>query len=302
MRKCSIIVCTHNSSHDAVDCLEVLRTQIDEYAEIIVVDSASHEEHATRIREFAASRPDLQFLRLDKPGVSRARNAGIAVASGDWFAFVDDDAVPFDDWYEKMVAAIDSAPAERAGIGGAVRPRWPSQFDGTRIPSLWRKYLSIVDAPIAGSARIGFSVVAANYVLRRSAMHKIGNFNEQIGRMGGSLLSAGDSHITTNLLDAGYDVWFDPSFAVYHKIPSKRLQLKWIVRRVFMEGVSNVRMRTSEGKPMPASLRSYKLALSIPALAFLSAIKPRRHEPKLRLAMACGSLWEHLRKEPARRA
>ena len=40
----------------------------------------------------------------DGRGLSRGRNAGIALARGEWLLFVDDDVLLAPDWFERMVA------------------------------------------------------------------------------------------------------------------------------------------------------------------------------------------------------
>jgi glycosyltransferase involved in cell wall biosynthesis len=57
--------------------------------ELIVVDNGS-EGHATRE---AATRAGAIYVREPRPGLSNARNAGIAVTAADIVAFTDDDVV-----------------------------------------------------------------------------------------------------------------------------------------------------------------------------------------------------------------
>ncbi len=75
--------------------------------EVIVVDEGSSDATATRLAEIVD--PRLRVIRHDPPKrLPGARNAGAAMATGAWLAFLDDDDV----WSpEKLRAQIDAARA-----------------------------------------------------------------------------------------------------------------------------------------------------------------------------------------------
>jgi len=54
-----------------------------------------------------------------RAGIAGARNAGLAAASGDVVAFLDDDCVPADGWLSSLLAALDAYP-EVVAFGGRV--------------------------------------------------------------------------------------------------------------------------------------------------------------------------------------
>lgn len=58
-------------------------------------------------------------VRFEEANIARARNAGIAAASGQIIAFIDDDAVPEPSWLNHLVAPF-SDPAV-AIVGGFVK-------------------------------------------------------------------------------------------------------------------------------------------------------------------------------------
>jgi glycosyltransferase involved in cell wall biosynthesis len=65
--------------------------------EVIVVDDGSCDDTATRV---AADFPEVTLIRQEHGGVSRARNRGVAAASGTWVAFLDSD----DEWVPEKLA------------------------------------------------------------------------------------------------------------------------------------------------------------------------------------------------------
>ena len=285
----SIIICSHNRSADASDCLNSLMPQIDSEAEVILVDSASDPKNQAELEKLATPFPLLKLIRVDDPGLSLARNRGVHRATADWIVFLDDDAVPFPDWLEKLLATLTAASPTQAVIGGAIYPQWPEGMNGDHLSERWKMFLSLSEADRPGSVTDGYTVNGANYAIRRRVLLDIGGFPERLGRVGSSLISGDDCHVTQSVLDAGLSAGFDPAFKIYHKISRERLKLSWILRRTFWEGVSEMRVFRSRGQPLPRHLRPLKLTASLPILLFLSIVRFQNHDYKLRLAMCIGA-------------
>src|SRR3954462_11136030 len=88
-------VCTRNRSHYVERCLDSLRQQnvgLDGF-NIVLVDSASSPEAAASLRRLVASMPNAVLGRLEAKGISLARNMAAQWATGDYVAFIDDDAI-----------------------------------------------------------------------------------------------------------------------------------------------------------------------------------------------------------------
>jgi GT2 family glycosyltransferase len=84
----SVVVATRDRPEELAACLAALRALAPPPGEIVVVDSASRDAAAvTAVARGAGAR----LVRLDKPGLSRARNAGAAASTGAILAFLDDD-------------------------------------------------------------------------------------------------------------------------------------------------------------------------------------------------------------------
>jgi glucosyl-dolichyl phosphate glucuronosyltransferase len=289
----SIVICSHNRSADVSECLTALVPQIDAHAEVILVDSASDTKNRAELARLAIFYPAVKLTRADRPGLSLARNRGVDLATAEWVAFLDDDAVPFPDWLEKLSAAVTAAPPAQAVIAGGIYPKWPDGINGEHLSERWKMFLSLAEADRPGSVTDGYPVNGANYVIRRRTLLDIGGFPKSLGRVGASLISGDDCDVTKKVLDIGLDAGFDPSFKVYHKISRERLTINWILRRTFWEGVSEIRIHRSRGARLPCHLRPVKLFASIPILLILSILHFQNHDYKIRLAMcmgACASL------------
>lgn len=87
----SVIIPAFNAAATLARAIESVHAQSWPAHEIIVVDDGSHDASAEVAQAFGRG---VHLLRQPNGGVSRARNAGAAAASGDWLAFLD-----ADDWY-----------------------------------------------------------------------------------------------------------------------------------------------------------------------------------------------------------
>lgn len=84
----SVIVPTYDRAHTLPRALDSILSQTLPPEEIIVVDDGSKDSTEALIRH---NYPQVHYLRQPNGGVSRARNLGIAEASGDWIALLDSD-------------------------------------------------------------------------------------------------------------------------------------------------------------------------------------------------------------------
>jgi GT2 family glycosyltransferase len=97
----SIVVPSYDRPDDLRRCLQSLLTQNTRHAvEIVVVDNRpSRRATADVVGEF----PSVRLVTESRPGLSYARNAGIAAASGRIVVTTDDDVVAPGDWIEKLL-------------------------------------------------------------------------------------------------------------------------------------------------------------------------------------------------------
>ena len=98
MPQISIIVPVYNTEPYLRECLESLRRQTFSDLEVIAVDDGSTDGSLAVCRAYARMDPRFRVVSRDHQGVSAARNAGLAQASGAYFAFVDSDDLLSPDW------------------------------------------------------------------------------------------------------------------------------------------------------------------------------------------------------------
>jgi GT2 family glycosyltransferase len=166
----------------------------------------------------------LVHLRLERPGVSRGRNAGIEEAVHDLLAFVDDDVVVDADWLIRLVGALESAPDRTIVTGAVLAPDGPGV-----TPSLTTR-----TEPVVLSGRPGVDALfGGNMAFRRSVVEEIGPFDERLGP-GASFPSAEDNDFGFRALEAGYRIQFVPDAVVWHvgvRLAHELRRLDWAYGR-----------------------------------------------------------------------
>jgi GT2 family glycosyltransferase len=186
----SVVVCTRDREDSLRIALEsVLETAYPDL-ELVVVDNAP-KTSATRDVVHALNDPRVRYVLESRPGLSRARNAGVEAAQGDLIAFTDDDVVVDPLWIDGLVRGLGRAPH----VGLVTGIVAPAELD-TR-PQLYfeakvqwsahcRAKLFDLDAnrhddhPLYPYSA-GLFGTGANFAITRAAFEDIGRFDEALG-------------------------------------------------------------------------------------------------------------------------
>ena len=292
----TVCICTHDRPRYVRDCLDGLlrQTVARDGFTILLVDSASSLDAAAELRRLATHH-DARLIRLERPGVSLARNAGAWAARTQFIAYIDDDAIPATDWVETILNAIVQPGRRPALIGGRILPKWEAP-----LPSWWpaslRGVLSIIEHEGRGEYRTAavpkdLEPYAANVVVHVLSLLAAGGFGGAIGRYGNSLLSDEEVQLAWTLQDAGYSVRYDSRITVHHQIQARRLEPEWLLARLYWQGASTVLTRRM--LQMPDSVwRELPRRLLLVALLWPACMVPRQSTTLLaarwRLAYATG--------------
>lgn len=233
----SVVICTRDRRDFLPGAIaSVLAQSIP--VECIVVDNSPDPGVNRAAQEHYQGDERFRYAAEPAPGLSNARNRGVALARGRIVAFLDDDAAAAPDWAENLLAAFKAFP--RAGcVGGRIVADWLAP------PPAWldrelQGWLSIVDwggAP--REARRGEWLAGCNIAYDRNALMEAGGFPSALGRKGAGLLSNEEVFVNEKLKSAGRGVVYAPHAVVHHKIPAERLTREWFLRRAAWQGVSD---------------------------------------------------------------
>lgn len=173
----SFVIPAHNEEALLGACLESVRCEIERGrypADIVVVDNASTD----RTAEIAASFPGVRVIREPRKGLVRARAAGYAATSGVLVANVDADTEIPPGWLATVFSEFESDPHLVALSGPFIYrdlpplKRWISRAFILTYPA--------VHFLVHRIFRVGAILQGGNFIVRRSAMEKIGGYDTSI--------------------------------------------------------------------------------------------------------------------------
>lgn len=204
----SLVICTRNRATQLGPCLDYIKALAKPSGwELVVVDNGSIDTTKAVIESFAATVPfPVVYVFEPVQGLSSARNAGVARASGALITFTDDDCYAQADWLDAVQAAF--ADPAVGFISGRVLLHDPTDYPTTISLST----TSVVFAP---QSYIPPGVIkGANMAFRKTVLDQIGNFDPLFGS--GSLFPSEDCDAAARASLAGWVGRYVPESAVSH--------------------------------------------------------------------------------------
>lgn len=110
----SVIVPVYNVERYLEKCIESICGQTFTGLEIILVDDGSTDHSSGICDEWARKDARIRVLHKENGGLSDARNAGIEIATGGWYMFVDSDDTITPDTIERLYGAATAHDCEMA--------------------------------------------------------------------------------------------------------------------------------------------------------------------------------------------
>lgn len=244
----TIVICTHNRSavlKDSLDSFSMVEMSSSDDVELIVVDNGSRDSTNETVRRWISkSNVNCRYVFEAELGLSNARNRGMREALGQWIVFVDDDVYFDRHWLEEIKSRIAFSP-DAACISGAVLPHYEAGRPTWLDPDPeWLNMEGMFSITLFGSEERYLgpteTPVGANLAFRLQELKALGGFSGVLGRHGNNLLSKEESELYFRFNRAGYFAVSAPKAIVHHRISAERTTKKWLLRRFYWQGISQV--------------------------------------------------------------
>jgi GT2 family glycosyltransferase len=195
----SVVILSFNRREALRRTLTELASQgLFESAQVIVVDNGSSDDSAVMVR---AEFPRVELVALDANMGVAGFNRGADLARGDMLLILDDDAWPEPD---ALIGALELLRTRPTTGAVALLPKHP----GTLVEE-WRH---------GGVAQARWPVMGCGNLLRKEVWDAVGGYEESF------FLYRNDTDLALKLLAAGFDVWFDPGWVVWHDSPAAKVK------------------------------------------------------------------------------
>ncbi len=219
----SVVIPTYNRSallRNAVSSVLAQETRIP--FEIVIVDNNSQDDTESVVRSLMDER--VRYVVERQQGNAHARNRGVATATGDIIAFIDDDVTVASDWLTSLKHALDSR-VDLSFVGGRVLPQWNGPPPSWLTPEHWSPLALLDYGPdeliIGGNSPRG--LLTANIAFRRTVFDEVGTFSPHLQRVKNFIGSMEDTEFLMRVCRSGRQGLYLPSMIASAPVDIERL-------------------------------------------------------------------------------
>jgi GT2 family glycosyltransferase len=222
----SVIVCTRDRSEILEPCLQRLTELMYPNLEFVIVDNAASDDATkTIVESMGRSDPRFRYVVEHRPGLSYARNKGLAQARGQYVAYTDDDVAVDPGWVGGLIRGFRRRDDVGCVTGlvctAAITSPAEAYFDA-RV-ALWscRCEPQLYDlgryrqpGPLYPYSA-GIYGTGANFACDRATLIELGGFDEALGT-GTRTRGGEDLDLFVRVLRSGRAIRYEPSALVWH--------------------------------------------------------------------------------------
>lgn len=190
----AVVICSRNRPAMLCRALQIVQENSSGNVQVLVIDSASDTSETHQVCLSAG----VDYVRAETPGLSIARNLGLASVTAEIVVFTDDDCEPWPQWIEQVTApfAVGTVGVVTGRVAGQPRNPLPLTYSGRPLSGL----------------DLGHGALMA---FRRAAVLELGGFDPVLGA-GRQMAGAEDLDMFCRLLRAGWVAVHQPDAVVGH--------------------------------------------------------------------------------------
>jgi len=292
MIETSVVILTYRRPADFARAIASVLVQqgVTSGFEIVVIDNDPDGSARPLVESLAAENPvAIRYVHETRPGISHARNTGVASAAGRYLAFLDDDEEADPDWLAHFLDTLRKFDAD--AVVGPVLPRFPEDA----AIDAYRRRVYTRDARVpTGTPLLRWNIGNSIFDKARCFV-EAEPFLPRLGRTGGE-----DTVFLRQLTRRGCKMVWCGEAVAWESVPADRLEPDYLLRRAF-RGAQTTTFVCTVVKPHEwgRALRfmaagCVQAALYGPAALALKAAKHKRWLPVMAKAVAgLGKLFWH---------
>ncbi len=300
----SIVICTYNRRELVERAVRSLMDQTRPAAcfEVILVDNNSTDDTFAWAEGFTNKFYPLRAIRETNQGLSFARNRGAREARAPIVAFLDDDAIAVPVWVDAMLVPFEKRMGTVA-VGGRIELEWVRPRPDW-LPDAAQGWLGYFSLPANHrELRPGVdNLRGGNMAIEREALLSAGGFDTRLGRSKTGLMGNEEVEFQRRLEALGRPIQYAHDALVYHLVHPERLTARWMFRRAWDQGRSDIHMDDVWSRRLASKrlVGSAYRTLYNSTRASLTPRTQRRVHFALRATMAAGAFVEGTRRSLAR--
>ena len=225
MIETSIVIPAYRRPDDLARAINSVLAQqgVDGPYEILVVDNDPDGSAAPVAERLAGASPiPIRYVHEKRPGISHARNTGVAQAGGRYLAFLDSDEVVGPDWLAHLLDTLRRFRAD--AVVGPVLPRFP---EGAAIDT-YRRYAYTRDALVPTGTKLLRWNIGNSLFDKARCFAGAEPFLPRLGLTGGE-----DTVFLRQMTRRGGTMVWCAEAPAWEAVPAERLEPDYLLRRAF---------------------------------------------------------------------
>ncbi len=152
----------------------------------------------------------IRIIPSGPTGPAQKRDMAMEYATGDIFAFTDDDAYPRTDWLKKAAALLEREDVGAVGGPAVTEPNDPILYQGSgRVLESFMCSGGYTYRFIPGRAKEDDDIPSVNLIVKREVFEQIGGYDS-------NYYPGEDTKLCMDIVNTGKKLLYDPDILVYH--------------------------------------------------------------------------------------